>query len=211
MPASAEPAPQPDAAQPKAAQPVMMASVPMPKAGAAAEGRRGAAEQPKSIAGLLGNLFGGSQAQAAQPAPPAPTPDRRLARQQYAPGGEAEAYRRRCTPPPMPAAQRYQPSHATLRRPSRNDSRQASAPAPQTPAPEMRTAYSATPSGDGVLLRAHSRWCRPARSRAAGPRCAKPARRGMDCFVYVLGTRSKTRHLTYVGWTNDVARRLAQA
>ena len=32
----------------------------------------------------------------------------------------------------------------------------------------------------------------------------------MDCFVYVLGTRSKTRHLTYVGWTSDVARRLAQ-
>ena len=32
----------------------------------------------------------------------------------------------------------------------------------------------------------------------------------MDCFVYVLGTRTKTRHLTYVGWTSDVARRLAQ-
>jgi putative endonuclease len=32
----------------------------------------------------------------------------------------------------------------------------------------------------------------------------------MDCFVYVLGTSTKTRHLTYVGWTNDVARRLAK-
>ena len=32
----------------------------------------------------------------------------------------------------------------------------------------------------------------------------------MDCFVYVLGTRTKARHLTYVGWTSDVARRLAQ-
>jgi putative endonuclease len=32
----------------------------------------------------------------------------------------------------------------------------------------------------------------------------------MDCFVYVLGTRSKNRHLTYVGWTSDIARRLAQ-
>ena len=30
----------------------------------------------------------------------------------------------------------------------------------------------------------------------------------MDCFVYVLGTAAKNRHLTYVGWTNDVARRL---
>ncbi len=32
----------------------------------------------------------------------------------------------------------------------------------------------------------------------------------MDCFVYVLGTLGKNRHLTYVGWTHDVARRLAQ-
>jgi putative endonuclease len=30
----------------------------------------------------------------------------------------------------------------------------------------------------------------------------------MDCFVYVLGTRSKNRHMTYVGWTNDIERRL---
>jgi len=32
----------------------------------------------------------------------------------------------------------------------------------------------------------------------------------MDCFVYVLGCRHKGRTLTYVGWTNDVPRRLAQ-
>jgi putative endonuclease len=32
----------------------------------------------------------------------------------------------------------------------------------------------------------------------------------MDCYVYVLGTRTKTRYLTYVGWTDDVARRLAK-
>jgi putative endonuclease len=32
----------------------------------------------------------------------------------------------------------------------------------------------------------------------------------MDCFVYVLGSRAKTRHLTYVGWTKDVPRRLKQ-
>jgi putative endonuclease len=31
----------------------------------------------------------------------------------------------------------------------------------------------------------------------------------MDCYVYVLGTIANNRHLTYVGWTNDVARRLA--
>jgi putative endonuclease len=31
-----------------------------------------------------------------------------------------------------------------------------------------------------------------------------------DCFVYVLGTREKTRHLTYVGWTNDLDKRIAR-
>ena len=32
----------------------------------------------------------------------------------------------------------------------------------------------------------------------------------MGAYVYVLGTFDKTRHLTYVGWTSDVARRLKQ-
>jgi putative endonuclease len=31
-----------------------------------------------------------------------------------------------------------------------------------------------------------------------------------ECFVYVLGTRDKNRHLTYVGWTNDLDRRIAR-
>ena len=32
----------------------------------------------------------------------------------------------------------------------------------------------------------------------------------MDCFVYVLGTATRNGPLTYVGWTNDVGRRLDQ-
>jgi putative endonuclease len=32
----------------------------------------------------------------------------------------------------------------------------------------------------------------------------------MDCFDYFLGTVTRTRRLTYDGWTNDIARRLAQ-
>ena len=32
----------------------------------------------------------------------------------------------------------------------------------------------------------------------------------MGAYVYVLGTVTKNRRLTYVGWTNDIARRLAQ-
>jgi putative endonuclease len=37
--------------------------------------------------------------------------------------------------------------------------------------------------------------------RDAGPK---------DCFVYVLGCAGRDRHLTYVGWTNDVERRVAR-
>jgi putative endonuclease len=33
---------------------------------------------------------------------------------------------------------------------------------------------------------------------------------GAYAYVYVLGTFSNNRRLTYVGWTVDVARRLAQ-
>jgi putative endonuclease len=32
----------------------------------------------------------------------------------------------------------------------------------------------------------------------------------MDSYVYVLGSLGKNRCLTYVGWTDDVARRLTQ-
>lgn len=32
----------------------------------------------------------------------------------------------------------------------------------------------------------------------------------MDAYVYVLGTVANNRHLTYVGWSDDVARRLNQ-
>ncbi len=32
----------------------------------------------------------------------------------------------------------------------------------------------------------------------------------MDCFVYILGCAGKGRYWTYVGWTNDVERRVAQ-
>jgi len=32
----------------------------------------------------------------------------------------------------------------------------------------------------------------------------------MNCFVYILGTVTGNGPLTYVGWTHDVARRLAQ-
>ena len=32
----------------------------------------------------------------------------------------------------------------------------------------------------------------------------------MECFVYILGSPGKDRYRTYVGWTNDLDRRLAR-
>jgi len=32
----------------------------------------------------------------------------------------------------------------------------------------------------------------------------------MECFVYILGSSGKNGYRTYVGWTNDLDRRLAQ-
>ena len=31
----------------------------------------------------------------------------------------------------------------------------------------------------------------------------------MECFVYILGSSDKGAHRTYIGWTNDLDRRLA--
>jgi len=45
------------------------------------------------------------------------------------------------------------------------------------------------------------------RPRDPGPRDVGPR---MGCFVYILGCRDRERTLTYVGWTNDLDRRLAQ-
>lgn len=38
----------------------------------------------------------------------------------------------------------------------------------------------------------------------------RPKANGHGCFVYVLGTNHKGRAATYVGWTNDIARRLTR-
>jgi putative endonuclease len=45
------------------------------------------------------------------------------------------------------------------------------------------------------------------RTRSASPGKGRERTR---CFVYVLGCRTKDRYWTYVGWTTDVDRRLAQ-
>ena len=44
----------------------------------------------------------------------------------------------------------------------------------------------------------------------AGVKPRTGRRRKASAFVYVLGCRAGARHLTYVGWTNDIAQRLAK-
>jgi putative endonuclease len=71
------------------------------------------------------------------------------------------------------------------------------------------TAASASPSKP---RRAKSKPRRGAAAKGSKPRAAKSraAKSGPVAFVYVLGCCHKGRYLSYVGWTNDVARRLAR-
>ena len=66
-----------------------MASVPMPQAAPQAKEGEAPPEQPKSIAGLIGNLFGGAQAEA-KPAEPAESEPATLARHQERVSAQAE-------------------------------------------------------------------------------------------------------------------------
>jgi hypothetical protein len=59
----------PQTAQPATNEPVVMASVPMPQPAPKPKEGEAPPEQPKSIAGLLGNMFGGSKAEAKPEAP----------------------------------------------------------------------------------------------------------------------------------------------
>jgi hypothetical protein len=136
-------------------QPLVMASVPQP-APQAKEGEAPPA-QPKSIAGLLGNLFGGAPAQA--------RPTEQAESQTVALRGsntEMAAKPKRATPvrtASAPAVPHAKPQDAA---PAEPTAVAKNAPAPRvqqagkeekSPAPEMRTAYSAPPpaSNDGLL------------------------------------------------------------
>jgi len=141
-----------EAPQP-ASEPLVMASVPMPQPAPQAKEGEAPPVQPKTIAGLLGNLFGGSPAQA-QPVEPT----------------ESQAVALRGSNTEMAA----KPKHARLVRtasaplgkpheaaPAKPKAVAKIAPAPreqqarkdETPlAPEMRTAYSAPPASNGGLL-----------------------------------------------------------
>ena len=145
MPASAmQPEAQPSAAQP---QPVVLASVPMPTPAPQPKEGEAPPEQPKSIAGLLGNLFGGSQAQAAQPVAPAPTQTVALRGSSQLAAKPKHAVMHTASVP-APAAKPHEEAPAKPKEAAKT----APTPAAQQPAPEMRTAYSQTQGGDKPLL-----------------------------------------------------------
>ena len=150
VPASALPA----AAQPaRASGSVVVANVPMPRA--APEPKEGEAppEQPKSIAGLLGNLFGGAQAQAAQPVAPAPAQPAAL----HGGNTRVAAKSKHGSAAVHTASAPSKPYEPPPPRPPKDVAIAKSAPAPKTLAPktppqEMRTAFQAPQSSNGSLL-----------------------------------------------------------
>jgi hypothetical protein len=133
---------------------VVLASVPMPQAAPQAKLGEAPPEQPKTIAGLIGNLFGGSPAEA-KPAEPADTEQATLR------GTNSDtAIKPKRVAPPVRTAAAPKP-HDTASDKPKTMANNAPAAAPQvrkeakgtkTPEPEMRTAYSAQqPANDGVL------------------------------------------------------------
>jgi murein L,D-transpeptidase YafK len=138
--------------QPAASEPVVLASVPMPQAAPQAKVGDAPPEQPKSIAGLIGNLFGGSQAQA-RPTEPAESEQATLR------GTNSDAAKpKRATPIRTAAAPKPQQEAAPAKPQAVANNAPAAAPrvrkeTKKTPEPEMRTAYSAPQpaNNDGVL------------------------------------------------------------
>jgi murein L,D-transpeptidase YafK len=139
--------PNPPAVTP-AAQPLAMASVPMPQPAPQAKEGETPPEQPKTIAGLLGNLFGGSKADV----PPAePVESQAVALR----GSKTAAAKLKLSAPVRTAAvPRSEPQDAAPpKAAAAQPVRQADKGAKQPPASELRTAYSSPPpaSNNGLL------------------------------------------------------------
>ena len=144
-------------------QPVAVASVPMPQPAPQPKEGEAPQQQPKSIAGLFGSLFSGSQAQAT-PAAPATESEPAALR---GTNTEMAAKPKRAAPvrtASAPTVPHLKPREAAPPKPEAV-ANNAPAPAPTppaqqarddqktpAPAPEMRTAYSAPPASNSGLL-----------------------------------------------------------
>ncbi|MGH6684096.1 MAG: L,D-transpeptidase family protein [Pseudolabrys sp.] len=143
-------------AQPPTSQPLVMASVPMPQPAPRAKVGEAPPEQPKSIGGLIGNLFGGSPAEA-KPAEPADSQAVALRGSEREP---AAARPKHAAPVRTASAPRPKPHEVVSAKPKAiANNLQAQTPrAPQArkensaPAVEIRTAYSTPPASNNGLL-----------------------------------------------------------
>ncbi|HSP48600.1 MAG TPA: hypothetical protein VLN61_00155, partial [Pseudolabrys sp.] len=143
----------------RTSQPVVMASVPMPQPAPQAREGEAPPEKPKSIAGLLGNLFSGSPAQARSTEPAeSQTVALRSSNTEMAAKPKRAIPVRTASAPAVPHAK---PQDAAPTEPTAV-AKNAPAPAPaaqqarkddKSPAPEMRTAYSSPPpsNNNGLL------------------------------------------------------------
>jgi hypothetical protein len=138
-------------------QPVMLASVPMPQPAPQTKEGEAPPEQPKSIAGLIGNIFATPPAQA-KPAEPAESEQASLR------GSETPAKTKRSSVPVRTAAAPVKPHETAPAKPK------ALASTPPAPAPrvqqarkqdskpdkapdtELRTAYSSSQANNGGVL-----------------------------------------------------------
>ena len=146
MPASAaQPAP-----QPAATQPVVLASVPIPTPAPQPKEGEAPPEQPKSIASLIGNMFGGAPAEARPAAPAQPQAvASRSSNTHLAAKQKHSTVMQTASMPPAPHAK----PHAVAPAQPTAVAKDAPAPKPQTPSqPEIRTAYSATPQANNSGL-----------------------------------------------------------
>jgi murein L,D-transpeptidase YafK len=147
-------------AQPAASRPVVMASVRMPQPAPQAKEGEALPEQPKSITGLLGNLFSSAPAQAKTTEPAADGQAVAL----RGSNSDTSAKSKRATPvrtASAPAAPQPKPHEIAPAKP-KAIANNAPAPAPHVqqarkeasaaPAPEMRTAYSTPPASNSGLL-----------------------------------------------------------
>lgn len=162
---------QPPQAQPpqesaEPAEPVMTASVPMPKAAPQPKEGEAPAEQPKSIAGLIGNIFSGSQTEARPPAPA--TEPSAPATQQSAPAAENTQ-----------VALRGSNTQQSAKTKTPTIIRAAAAPLPTTPKPHMATpapkTVAATPAPKTVADNTPQPTVKPSPPRQAAKPATPPA------------------------------------
>ncbi|MGH6664641.1 MAG: L,D-transpeptidase family protein, partial [Pseudolabrys sp.] len=139
---------------PQTKEAVVLASVPMPQPAPQAKQGEALPEQPKSIGGLIGALFGGAPAQS-KPAelPESPTIALRGSTRGTAAKPKRVAPVRTAAAPAIPQPKPHQTAPAARPKAVANNApAQRARSTDKAPEPELRTAYSNQPASNGGLL-----------------------------------------------------------